>query len=748
MSFDLPNLYHRLRRVFRLFALKPSEWFYLRQARKSGLFDPVFYRGAHPQIHAIYRRFPLRHYILLGESRGFRPNPDFSPIAYLRYNPDVAASGAPPFLHYIKAGHRESRVAKELPETAVLPDIEVQVQRFDPGRRIAPFAVVVHIYYPDLWPEFAETLGRLRLDFDLFVTITYRGKESDDLSETIRAAFPAARVMAVPNRGRDILPFLTLVNAGALDGYQAVCKFHTKKSPHRQDGDHWRRHLIEGILPAEGLEARLAAFTADVDAAFWVADGQHYTGSHWWGSNLENTGKVLRRLEIRTRQDALSFPAGSIYWIKPLMIGLLKGLHLTEADFEQETAQVDGTLAHAIERVLGFLAATAGQRIVQTSQIDISGKTPARAPRPGYVSAFYLPQFHPVPENDAWWGKGYTEWRAAVLAPALFDGHIQPMLPADLGFYDLRLTEVMGQQAALARGAGIDGFCVYHYWFDGRRILEAPLDRLMQRPEIDFPFYLCWANESWRRNWDGLSGSVLLEQSYAPGFEAKLVEDTLPYMRDARYQRPDGRRPRFVIYRPEDMPDPKGSVARMRAAWIAAGIGEVELGAVSFHIAGKNPVAGDLFDFWVEMPPHGLVTGADYLFGGSAGNLMEVDVDPRFRGLIYDYTAAARRSVSADHARGLPANTIAGLMPSWDNTARRGMAAHVAHGANPASFNAWLAAALARRVPGSYRQELFLNAWNEWAEKAVLEPSRNFGRLYLDVLASQIGPAKPGDGRG
>ena len=743
MIFETPSLFSRLLRFLRVLILKHSERTYLRHIRASGMFDKVFYRGAYPGLSVLYRAIPLHHYIAFGEGMGFRPNPDFSPYAYLRYNPDVADTGMPPFLHYVTAGQREARITKEMPETLALPNIDLPMLRFDPDRAIARFAVVVHIYYPDLWPEFAETLHRLRLDFDLYVTITYRGEESDDLSAQIRADFPDAWVMAVPNKGRDILPFLTLVNAGALDRYEAVCKFHTKKSPHRQDGDLWRRHLIEGILPETGLSEKLESFVADTSAAFWVADGQHYTGSEWWGSNLTTTRAVMQRLEIRVREDALSFPAGSIYWVKPLMLGMLKSLHLTADIFEPETAQVDGTLAHAIERVLGFLAAAAAQNILQTSQIKpqaAKAKAKTAAHKPGYVSAFYLPQFHPVAENDAWWGKGYTEWRAAIAAPSMFAGHIQPMMPADLGFYDLRVTEVMGQQTALARSAGIDAFCVYHYWFDGRRILESPLDRLLARPEIDFPFYLCWANESWRRNWDGLSGNVLLEQTYAPGFEDKLVADTLPYMRDPRYVRPDGARPRFMIYRPEDMPDPAASVARMRRAWDAAGIGAVELGAVSFHIAGENAVAADLFDFWVEMPPHGLVGGPDYLLGGPGGNLMQTEVNTRFTGLIYDYAAVARTSVRPEYVKTLPAHTIAGMMPSWDNTARRGYSSHIAYGANPASFNAWLAQVLEHRIAGSYRQELFLNAWNEWAEKAVLEPSQNFGHLYLNVLAAHIGP--------
>lgn len=735
MSDDTNSALTRLKRFARIFMLTRTERAFLRAAEKSGLFDPVYYAGAYAQIHPLFHRFPLRHYVVYGEKRGFRPNPEFSPNAYLRYNPDVAAVGISPFHHWVLGGHREGRVHKELPSIEEFPEITSPKLRLDPGRPRARFAVVAHVYYPDLWPEFAQTLAALKIDFDLYVTLTYRGESSDELTEEIRTAFPSAVVVPVANRGRDILPFMTLVNAGALDGYEAVCKIHTKKSPHREDGDLWRRHLIGGILP-ENLPELLGRFLANDTLAFWVADGQFFHGTEWWGTNFEVTRHLLRRIEVEIGFDDLSFPAGSIYWMKPLTIGLLKSLKLVEAHFETEQAQVDGTIAHAIERVMGFLAKAAGQTVVQTTELEQAKPKPA-LPKPGFTTAFYLPQFHPIPENDAWWGKGFTEWRGVVSAQSQFPGHMQPLLPADLGFYDLRLTEIMGEQTQLARGAGIDAFCVYHYWFDGRRVLEQPLDRLLTRPEVDFPFYLCWANESWRRNWDGLSGTVLLEQTYSEGFEEALVRDSLPYMRDPRYSRPDGTRPRFMIYRPEDMPDPAASVEKMRAAWRAAGL-EVELGAVCFHVGGDSEVRDDLFDFWVEMPPHGLVKGPDYLFGGPDGNKLGRDVAPGFSGLVYDYNRVIANSVSPTYVRTLPANTICGAMPSWDNTARRGAAAHIAYGANPGSFRFWLSQIRAHRLERSYRGELFLNAWNEWAEKAVLEPSASFGTLNLKVLADEI----------
>ena len=737
----MPNLkvqFMRLKKAVRLIMLNSSERAYLKQIKKSGMFDAVFYRGVNPALHRLYRLFPQRHFILQGETMGMRPNPEFSPTSYMRLNPDVAESGMRPFLHYICTGKEEGRASREL-ATETLPEFQDQTPRFDPERQKSRVAVHLHIYYPDLWPEFAERLRAVDTDFDLYITLTWRGQKSKGLATRIRKQFPQANIINVPNKGRDILPFLTLLNAGAFDGYEAVCKIHTKKSPHREDGDIWRRHLVDGILPVGGLRKKLDAFLDDEDAAFWVADGQHYKGEKWWGSNKEKTSQILRRVEICITNDGLTFPAGSMYWVKPLMLGMIRALRLTPDMFEPETGQVDGTLAHAFERAIGEIARSAGQTIRQSTDLDSVAKLPVRT-KPGYVSAFYLPQFHPIPENDRWWGPGYTEWRAAVQAQSMFPGHIQPMLPADLGFYDLRSAEVLAQQAELAAQSGIDAFCVYHYWFDGRRVLETPLDNLLRQPEVNFPFYLCWANESWRRNWDGLSGEVLLEQSYKSGFEKALVKSTVPYMRDHRYQRPDGQRPRFVIYRPEDLPDPAKNIARLREAWKQAGIGEVELGAVSFHVQGSNNVDEGIFDFWIEMPPHGLVKGEDYLFGGSLGNRMG-SASPKqgFEGLIYDYRAISQRSVHKNYRRNLPENTITGIMPGWDNTARRGTKAHIAYGANPASFRRWLRELQRECLHCSYRGELFINAWNEWAEKAVLEPSDVFGRMYLDVLKDAFG---------
>src|SRR6476620_7799168 len=170
--------------------------------------------------------------------------------------------------------------------------------------------------------------------------------------------------------------------------------------------------------------------------------------------------------------------------------------------------------------------------------------------------AIHLPQFHPIPENDEWWGKGFTEWTNVTKAKPLFKGHYQPHLPADLGFYDLRLPEIREQQAQLAKEYGIYGFCYYHYWFNGRRLLERPFEEVFKSGKPDFPFMLCWANENWTRVWDGMNNEVLLAQNYSEEDDRAHIKTLIPYFKDSRYIKIN-RKPIIAIYRSSSLPNPK-----------------------------------------------------------------------------------------------------------------------------------------------------------------------------------------------
>jgi hypothetical protein len=336
------------------------------------------------------------------------------------------------------------------------------------------------------------------------------------------------------------------------------------------------------------------------------------------------------------------------------------------------------------------------------------------------VLAFYLPQFHPIPENDRWWGKGFTEWSRVTRARPQFAGHYQPHLPERLGFYDLRLPEARARQAALARGHGVHGFCYYHYWFGAKTLLERPLAEMLAGGEPDLPFCLCWANENWTRRWDGAERELLIEQRYGPELDIALIEDLMPFFRHRRYLRVRGA-PVFLVYRPGSIPDPPAATARWRRAARERGLPDLHLvAALTFGLQDPRPLG---FDAAVEFPPHGENLPA---------NSCAVEgIEPGFGGQIVDYRAVASRRLALPPP---PFRLYRTAMAGWDNTARLGKRATIFHGASPAAYEEWLRALVtAARLGHPDHRLVFVNAWNEWAEGAHLEPDARFGTGYLEA---------------
>jgi hypothetical protein len=340
--------------------------------------------------------------------------------------------------------------------------------------------------------------------------------------------------------------------------------------------------------------------------------------------------------------------------------------------------------------------------------------------------AFYLPQFHPVPENDEWWGNGFTEWRSCVTARPLFREHYQPKLPGDLGFYDLRMPEVQQEQARLARAHGIRGFCHYFYWFDGRRILERPTELLLANKNIDIEFCLCWANENWSRRWDGKDREVLLQQRYAPSTFPALATELLRYFEDDRYIKVHGR-PVFIIYQPAHVQQIGRLIETLRRAAEKRGFPGLHIiGAETFveYGAWKDP-RGFGLDAAVEFPPHG--TASDLVNPVCA-------MGKKFHGNLFDQLSTYISSVVRPDPE-YPLYRC--LFPAWDNTPRRGTHGSIYLGASPDLFAHWLDyhCQWTERIHDEEEQLLFINAWNEWAEGAYLEPDILYGSSYLEALS-------------
>ncbi len=359
-----------------------------------------------------------------------------------------------------------------------------------------------------------------------------------------------------------------------------------------------------------------------------------------------------------------------------------------------------------------------------------AGDAPPRAK----VLAYYLPQYHAIAENDRFWGRGFTEWRNVARGMPRFPGHLQPRLPRDLGFYDLAESGVMRRQIELARDAGIHGFCFYHYWFDGRRVLETPMERFLADPTLAMPFALMWANENWTRTWDGAERDVLLQQSYRTEDDEALIDDLARHFRDERYIRLGGR-PLWFIYRPGHVPDCLNRVARWRDLFELRH-GEAPLIFMARAFGEKDPAVFGL-DGAIEFPPHGI-------FATAQDVTSELDLlDDRHAGAVYDYDDVTEAAIHNTRDE-LP--LIRSVFPSWDNEARRPGHGTAVAGSTPEKFRQWLEWAVreANAHPVAGEPLLCINAWNEWAEGAYLEPDVHFGAAYLNTV-SRVLHQRPAD---
>lgn len=358
---------------------------------------------------------------------------------------------------------------------------------------------------------------------------------------------------------------------------------------------------------------------------------------------------------------------------------------------------------------------------INKSQLDFKLSSPVR------TICFYLPQFHEIPENNDWWGEGFTEWTNVKPAKPQFKGHQQPHVPDELGYYNLLDVDAQRRQISLAKQYGIDGFCFYFYWFAGHRLLEQPLLNYLENSELDLPFSLCWANENWCRRWDGLESEILIAQDHSPNDDIEFIKYISKYMRDPRYIRVNGK-PLLTIYRPSLLPDAKATVERWRKWCRENGIGEIYMAYTqSFEKESPN-IYG--IDAAIEFPPN----------NSNIPNITHLipDLSDDFTGNIYDWTELVKRSEDYSDPG---YQFFRGVTPSWDNTARRKNNGTILYGSSPCQYQKWLynaAVDTTQRISNPDERLVFINAWNEWAEGAHLEPDQQYGFGYLEATRTAL----------
>lgn len=510
------------------------------------------------------------------------------------------------------------------------------------------------------------------------------------LRELVGASIPANATVAVISKGdNDLLE---------LEGRRS---WHFPQDPGGGYAGHYPADGTKAIEHLENLRRKGAEYLVIPSTSFWWMEHYREFKSHLFD----------RCVEVARDDDV-----GIIY-------SLLDSEIQTQRNGTVVTAEAPDKAIRSVRSMLPVTVNGGRHRLALHQPAVSSIDEDDEAVR---LIAFYLPQFHPIPENDLWWGDGFTEWRNVAKADPLFAGHYQPHIPADVGFYDLRCPETRQQQAELAAEYGLHGLCYYHYWFQGRRLLERPFNEVLASGRPDFPFCLCWANDPWSRKWDGRTRDLLMPQTYSFEDDRAHIRWLIPALTDPRAIQVDGK-PIFLVYRAKDLPDPQRTTDLWREEAQKSDLKGLYLLAMetAWDLGWDATEVG--FDAKVLFQPQ---------FGRLITHGHRVPIAGSDSLHVYDYKETWPILAEPGLVNYPRFDTVC---PSWDNTARVGSNAVVLHNSTPEEYEAWLTYALekAQRRPAGQRL-VFLNAWNEWAEGCHLEPDQRHGCAYLAATRSAL----------
>ena len=636
------------------------------------LFDAAFYLK---QNRALTGLNPVEYYLKRGASAGDNPHPLFNAAWYLAQNPDVAQAGENPLLHYLDRGWLEGRSPHPLFDSdwylAENPD--VSASGLNP---------LLH-YVKQGWAE-----GRN--PNPLFDSAWYTKQNPEGEPEGIN-------------------PLAHYLTRGAAEG----------RDPHPIFDSKYYLSQDPTIAPAKltPLEHYFLVGAKQGRIVHSLFDAEYYRNTYL-ADATEGSDPVRHYLAIGWKLGHRPNPTfDPTFYLH---------VHRDVAEAGQEPFSHYLQSGHAEKRIttaeaISFELRQPEFRIPREPAV-------AAAPTPSDVKAiaFYLPQFHVIPQNDLWWGKGFTEWTNVRRGKPNFEGHYQPHVPNGLGYYDLSQEGVLEQQAELARAAGLHGFCFYYYWFGGEVLLDLPVRRMVETGKPVFPFCICWANENWTRRWDGKDSDILIAQRHSAEDDFAFIRHIEKIIRSENYIRVAGK-PVLLVYRPSLLPDAKATLERWRTHVRSAGLGELHLVMVQSFSEGISP-ADYGFDAVVQFPPHLPSTPVTPAIRGKARD---------FTGYIYDYDEVRRNAIGQLHSVSPGSTLYPGVMPSWDNTARQRNRSSIWVNSSPEAYSEWLteAVSLARAQLGPAERFVFINAWNEWAEGCHLEPDERFGYAWLNATA-------------
>jgi lipopolysaccharide biosynthesis protein/SAM-dependent methyltransferase len=606
-------------------------------------------------------------------------------------------------------------------------------------------AVHLHLFYKDMCPVFLKYLNNIPLNFDLFISASAQIDIESSRNYFINNLqnLNSLVIENVPNKGRDIAPMI--INFGTrLQNYDYIGHFHSKKSQHNSTLQNWFKLLMDSLcgskqnvlqifkLLEEG--AKVIYPRADIVSS-WDPSG--------WALNKKNAYSILKKYSNLKAPDFsyVDFPKGMMFWARASCLKEYLSLSIKYNDFKEEPISVDGEIPHALERLI-LIFANQHQGInyeIQNENLicrpteyyeskhDFSGILKHKNVK---VLAYYLPQFHPIPENDEWHGKGFTEWTKVRSSNPLFLGHYQQHVPhPDIGYYQLSDKNQFIKQVNMMKNSGVHGMIFYHYWFSGKLILEKPVKLLLDNSDIDMPFCFCWANENWTRRWDGNEQEVLLEQIYSEKDAGEFIDYLIPFFKDDRYIKVN-KRPVLYIYRPASIEGIEKYIEIWKRRCESHGISAPYL--VATLTRGAKDPRDYKMDAAVERVLHDWTDGKVENISNQLNKYRDMN------GSVLDYSALADHYINKEFKNDFIC--YRSLVPVWDNTARYGSDAYILHNFTPQKMQSWLERLIEyskNNLPDDNRF-IVVNAWNEWAEGAHLEPDAAFGYAYLNVIGRAL----------
>ena len=609
-------------------------------------------------------------------------------------------------------------------------------------------AVHWHLYYTEMINEFIGYLSNIPVQYDIYVSVPESLNEKAIQIELTKRLYRAKNVVVerVPNRGRDIAPLIVQFGK-RLKKYEIIAHIHTKKSSHNNNLANWCQDIMTKLMgPPESSGGRVAHIITllQTSAKMIYPEGRttYIQDRSGWADNYPLAKHVLEKYTKLSILDfpTVEFPEGAMFWARTECLQDLLALPLSYSDFPREPIPEDGTLAHALERlILVFASQQDGQCIrihERDSIIDYHQYEDQQDFSTGIIHSdikilsYYLPQFHPIPENDLWHGEGFTEWTKVRAANPLFEGHYQQHIPhPDIGYYLLDSPETLRIQAEMMYKSGVHGQVFYHYWFSGKLILEEPAQLLLKSSDIQMPFCFCWANENWTRRWDGNENEILLGQNYSVQDAQDFIQYLMPFFKDRRYIKIEDR-PVLFIYRPSSIPNSKEYLNIWAEECAKAGIERPYVVAVLTR-GTTNPKDFGM-DAGVERVLHDWTGGAAPEIKNSLHQYWPIN------GCALSYDDVASFYMGQTETKSF--TYFRSTVPIWDNTARYGSEAYLLHGSTPQRFQEWMESSIAytQSTLPLDRRFLLVNAWNEWAEGAHLEPDSRYGYSYLNSVGRAL----------